>query len=56
MNDLQKTDWSLRFESLLDGRAFITDKTIFLDEAYFSVGELTGHTCNRDLHNGLFSS
>ncbi len=32
--------WKLRFESLIDGRTFITDMRMLLDEAYYSAGIL----------------
>lgn len=40
MNDQKEIEWNLRFEGLMDGRTFITDQKILLDEAYFPVGEL----------------
>lgn len=56
MNNLQKIEWSLRFESLLDGRTFINDKTILLDETYFAVGELEAATPEQvEKANGILS-
>lgn len=40
MNAPEPIKWSLRLENVVDGRTFITDRTIVLDEAYFPASEL----------------